>query len=271
MSVGFGFSFGDFVDAIRLVVDVVAALKNSTGASAEFRELMSELYSVETALIAVKNCNLEESSREYSTAKQAVGDCQACITKFLDKVAKYQQLSTSHLTMREQIMSSHGPWKEQILKIKWAMCHKEDINKLRAGLAGRVAALNLLLSVIHVSRSTTAVTETSSELKEQRELIQKLHERLEQRDSDIQQLLAKIDLLITTPPSYGAATAQLSFEVRPLRLIGAPIAPDHIERAKIMHSIEEALLPISQDRQKIVLLQGILSSSSVRSGIFLTG
>ncbi|MCJ1434207.1 hypothetical protein MMC27_003574 [Xylographa pallens] len=257
MSMGFGFSFGDLVDAIRLVADVVAALKDSTGASVEFRELMTELYSLEIALIAVKNSNLPEPSREYSAAKQAVGDCQACITKFLTKVAKYQQLSTGHLTMREQILAGHSPLREQILKIKWARCHKEDVSTLRAKLAGQVTVLNLLLNVIQISRSTTADTETNSQLKEQRKLIGEVHDRLERSDSDIQQLLAKIESLVTTPPSYGAATAQFSFEVRPLRLLRAPIAPDHVERKDLMHSIEEALLPVSGERQRIVVLQGM--------------
>ena len=267
MSVGFGFSFGDLVDAIRLVADVVAALKDSTGASTEFRELMTELYSLEIALTAVKNSDLPEPSREFSAAKQAVGDCQACITKFLVKVAKYQQLSTGHLTMREQILAGHSPVREQILKIKWAKCHKEDVSQLRAKLAGQVTVLNLLLNVIQISRSTTANAETDSQLKEQRKLIGEVHDRLERSDSDIQQLLSKIESLVTSPPSYGTATAQFSFEVRPLRLLGAPIAPDHVERKELMNSIEEALLPVSGERQKIVVLQGIfLSSRSVFPG-----
>ncbi|MCJ1283148.1 hypothetical protein MMC26_002475 [Xylographa opegraphella] len=257
MSVGFGFSFGDLVDAIRLVADVVAALKDSTGASAEFRELMSELYNLEIALIAVKNSDLPESSREYAAAKQAVGDCQACITKFLAEVAKYQQLSTGHLTMREQILAGHSPLREQILKIKWARCHKDDVSNLRAKLASQTTVLNLLLNVIQISRSTTADSETYNQLKEQRKLIGEVHDRLERSDSDIQQLLTKIESLITSPPSYGAVTAQFSFEVRPLRLLGAPIAPDHVERKELMDSIEEALLPLSRERQRIVVLQGM--------------
>ncbi|MCJ1377833.1 hypothetical protein MMC17_000929 [Xylographa soralifera] len=257
MSVGFGFSFGDLVDAIRLVADVVAALKDSTGASADFRELMTELDSLGIALIAVKDSDLPESSREYSAAKQAIGDCQACITKFLAKVAKYQQLSTGHLTMREQILAGHSPVREQILKIKWARCHKEDVSILRAKLAGQVTVLNLLLNVIQISRSAAANTETNSQFEEQRKLISEVSNHLERSDSDIQQLLAKIESLITSPPSYGAATVQFSFEVRPLRLLGAPIAPDHVERVELMHSIEEALLPVSSEHQRIVVLQGM--------------
>ncbi|MCJ1395473.1 hypothetical protein MMC18_008359 [Xylographa bjoerkii] len=257
MSVGFGVSFGDLVDAIRLVADVVAALKESTGAAADFRELMTELDCLKVALNAVKNSDLQESDSEYSTVKQAVGDCQACITRFLAKVDKYQQLSKSHLTMREQIMAGHSPLREQILKIKWAKCHKEDVSILRAKLAGQVAVLNLLLNVIRISRTTTTDIVTSSQLTEQTKLIEEVHERLDRNDSDIQQLLAKIELLIVSPPSYGDATAQLSFDVRPLRLIGAPIAPDYIERKEVMHSLEDAWLSIPNGLQKIVVLQGM--------------
>jgi hypothetical protein len=61
MSVGFGFSAGDFIAAIELVGTVVDALRSSGSAGAEYRELVSQLLSLESALIQVKRLEFEES------------------------------------------------------------------------------------------------------------------------------------------------------------------------------------------------------------------
>jgi hypothetical protein len=51
MSVGFGFSAGDFITAIELVGTVVDALRPSGNAGAEYRELLFQLLGLESALI----------------------------------------------------------------------------------------------------------------------------------------------------------------------------------------------------------------------------
>ena len=245
MAVPFGFSVGDFVAAIELVTDVIGALKDSTGASAEFRELMTELYSLETALLAVENCELEESSREYEAAKQAVGDCQQCISKFLEEFYKYQHLSAGSLLKRDQL-----------LKIKWALLHKDDVDKLRTKLHSRVSALNLLLNAIHLSRATAANARTAQQLREQGSLLDDVHGRLGQTGNDQKELLQAVEKLLLSSQS-SATSRESDFNVRPLRLTGAPIAPDYVERTDVMLAIEQALLPISEEVQKIVVLQGM--------------
>ncbi|KAL8868896.1 MAG: hypothetical protein Q9174_004681, partial [Haloplaca sp. 1 TL-2023] len=61
MSVGFGFSAGDFIAAIKLVGTVIDALGNSSKASSELQELLAQLHSLETALRDVKNLEIHES------------------------------------------------------------------------------------------------------------------------------------------------------------------------------------------------------------------
>lgn len=55
MSVGFGFSVGDFIAAIELVGTVIDALRSSGSAATEYRELVGQLLSLETALLQVKS------------------------------------------------------------------------------------------------------------------------------------------------------------------------------------------------------------------------
>ena len=54
MAAAFGFSVGDFVNGINLVKDVIKALKDSTGSSKEYLELIAELRTLESALLDVK-------------------------------------------------------------------------------------------------------------------------------------------------------------------------------------------------------------------------
>lgn len=59
MAAALGFSFGDFVAGILLVKDLINALQESKGGKADYRNLMNDLYSLERALVAIKNLSLE--------------------------------------------------------------------------------------------------------------------------------------------------------------------------------------------------------------------
>ena len=54
MSVGFGFSAGDFIAAISLVSTVIDALRDSGDSSSEYRALITQLYTLKTTLLWVK-------------------------------------------------------------------------------------------------------------------------------------------------------------------------------------------------------------------------
>jgi hypothetical protein len=51
MSVGFSFSAGDFIAALELLTKVVNSLRERGDASTEYQALISQLYSLETALL----------------------------------------------------------------------------------------------------------------------------------------------------------------------------------------------------------------------------
>ena len=61
MSVGFGFSAGDFIAALNLVGTVASALRDSRDASGQFAELVAHLDILEKALIEVNNLDLEDA------------------------------------------------------------------------------------------------------------------------------------------------------------------------------------------------------------------
>jgi hypothetical protein len=72
MPVGFGISTADFIAATNLVSTIIDALRESESSSSEYRELVSQLYMLETALLRVKRLNLDGSQHaEVIALRQA--------------------------------------------------------------------------------------------------------------------------------------------------------------------------------------------------------
>ena len=83
MSVGFGFSVGDFLAALELVGTIIDALRESSHASTSFRSLIDELSVLETALVRVKRHDIDDSHNVNKLAlQQAASQCQRNIDNF---------------------------------------------------------------------------------------------------------------------------------------------------------------------------------------------
>jgi Fungal N-terminal domain of STAND proteins len=141
MPVGFGFSAGDFVAALKLVGTVIDALRDSGEAGTAYRELFRELHSLETALLYVRRLDGEEIPQaEIISLRQVAAQCQSTIDDFGKKVQKYQP----HLGFNH----SPTPVKSGWMKIRWAVCKKDDIAKFKARLVGHTEAINILINAI---------------------------------------------------------------------------------------------------------------------------
>jgi hypothetical protein len=147
MSVGFGFSVGDFLAALKLVGTVVDALRETSHSSAAFQALVVELYALQTALLHVKQLDLDESQRFQKVALyQAAAQCQRTIDGFYNKVQKYQP----HLTQGGINSKLKSGW----AKIKWAVCKKGDVETFRAEIRGHTSSINVLLSAVQVNATS---------------------------------------------------------------------------------------------------------------------
>ncbi|MCJ1240903.1 hypothetical protein MMC14_008907 [Varicellaria rhodocarpa] len=137
------FSMGDFVAALELVGTVIDALREVRGAGAEFRSLIHELSTLKTALLKVKEVELAESQGDQKISlQQAAVQCQRTIDDFWVKVSRYQPL------LRQGDSGSH--LKDGWMKIKWAVCKKEDLAKFKADLMGHTNAIELLLMAVQM-------------------------------------------------------------------------------------------------------------------------
>jgi Fungal N-terminal domain of STAND proteins len=141
MPVGFGFSAGDFIAALKLVGTVIDALRESGETSTNYRELISELYSLETALLHVKRLEGDEIPQsEVISLRQAAAQCQTTIDEFWKKLRKYQP----HLGSDGSTSLVKSGW----IKIKWAICKKDDLARFRADLVGHSQSISVLLNAI---------------------------------------------------------------------------------------------------------------------------
>ncbi|MCJ1414052.1 hypothetical protein MMC32_000377 [Xylographa parallela] len=146
MSVGFGFSAGDFIAALTLVGTIVDSLREAGGAGSDYRELLRHLHTLETALIRVKRLNLEEVQHAERVAlQQAASQCQRTIDDFWQKIRNYQP----HLGQYSFRLKS--AW----MKIKWATCKKEDLSKFKVDIAAHTTSIDLMLTTVQMDSIAT--------------------------------------------------------------------------------------------------------------------
>ena len=143
MSVAFGFSAGDFIAALNLVGTVIDALRDSGDASLEYRELIRELYTLEQGLFRVKRIELDESqTTERIALQQAASQCHRTIDDFWRKVRKFQP----HLSQESPNSRIKSGW----MKVRWALCKKEDLARFKADLQGHTGSINILLLTVQM-------------------------------------------------------------------------------------------------------------------------
>ena len=144
MSVGFGFSVGDFLAALELVSTVIDALRDSGQAGDEYRELLRQLYSLETSLIQVKRLEVDDSQHaELMALRQAAAQCQFTINAFWDKIEVYQRNLGPFASRTSKL-------RDRWMRVRWAVCKKGDVAKFKADLAGHTESMQLLLSTLQM-------------------------------------------------------------------------------------------------------------------------
>ncbi len=220
------------------------------GAKSDFQGLMKELYSLERVLVAIKSLDTDHlSSDEVSTLRQAIRDCQTCIDSFLKTIESYQPLTAGKSTPRDHI-----------LKVEWALGHKDDVQKFGETLDKRTTSLSLLLNTIQLGHSLTLEEKTDDRLKQQSLLLGEIQASVLAKDAEQLQLLRQIRGLLLAAQTKAKAdvqsTTSTSFTL-PFKLNGAPLAPAFVPRLEVMQAVEDQLLPISETQQTVLVLQGM--------------
>ena len=124
MPVGVTFgSVGDIISLSIVIKDLVKALDDSRGSSAEYQEIIRELWALDRVLLEVKLLwRTSESTVELNalreTARRMTDQCRHSIEGFLEKVKKYGPSLNKG--------GSGKILRDVAMKVKWQIAHSDD-------------------------------------------------------------------------------------------------------------------------------------------------
>jgi hypothetical protein len=143
MPIPTGFSVGDCISVCILIKDAIRALDSTRGSSAEYQEMIRELWALDRALLeVVKLAQSFETTVELNalshTARRTAEQCKSCIEGFLERIKGYER------GLREggsgsKIVDVKG-------KVNWALGGGTDhLARFRTEINGHSSAINMLL------------------------------------------------------------------------------------------------------------------------------
>jgi hypothetical protein len=136
----FGYSVGDFIAIGSLLFKIGATLRDSTGSSADYQELVIRFDCFEELLKTV-HCQITSSQLPRAAAQAIIAHvlkCEPLLRKFDTTTEKYKK-SLSRGGSGKKLKDS---WR----KIGWGMYKRDEILELFDGLGKQMDAINLLLS-----------------------------------------------------------------------------------------------------------------------------
>lgn len=137
----FGFSAGDFIAAINLVIKISKSLRDSNGASVEINSLLLELHQLQLVLEQLRDLPPESSpTPSHVNALRGMAlTVQIPLQDFLGKMEKYKAAA--------KVDSTSSRWSRAGRKIKWAVIMQEDVTRLRAIVTMKIVSISLLMAI----------------------------------------------------------------------------------------------------------------------------
>jgi predicted DNA-binding protein YlxM (UPF0122 family) len=198
MAVGFGFSVGDIIASLKLIVTAVDALNESGKSSTSFNGLINELKALTSALEIVRDLDIDDNQQVIKVAIQGViAQCLTTLQDFEKKVAKYQKHLQSNNTV-----SLEDRW----YKIKWAICKKEDVAHLRVEIRGHTLCISMLLQALDVEARNNESVKCEKQQKSFVDMIQTL-------SFNVMSQLASISSCVTETVQKGNLLLSKSVEI----------------------------------------------------------
>ncbi|ERF68437.1 hypothetical protein EPUS_03755 [Endocarpon pusillum Z07020] len=158
MTPAFGFSVGDFIQAITLIKKVCVSLRQVGGASTEYQHVIIELQGLGNALQQLQALEPTDDNFAHVNAIRAMAlACQLPLREFMTKLEKYE--------------SALGPFAERsslsggARKAKWAVSFAKEVERLRVLVAAKCISINMLLA----SHTSQTISQLSSRSKKEHE------------------------------------------------------------------------------------------------------
>jgi hypothetical protein len=149
MPVPFGFSIGDFIAGIDLVVTSINAIEDGSGSAAEYRAVITTLSGVKSALMDLNKLKIEDAAERHALEILA-RQCGETMFAFLTKISKYNS-SLRYPSSRK--------WKDAIRKVQWALYSSDDVRRFQTQLQSDLLTLQIMLNRIHISSTARDATE----------------------------------------------------------------------------------------------------------------
>lgn len=144
--VPFGFSVGDFIAGLNLLIDAVHSLSDTDGAQADYSELGRQLKSLRKGFECIQGLNIHVTqSAQASAVDTALNDCRLCLDRFVKRNSKFKSLEATSGTQW-----SLAALERQGRKVQWALWKKADVAKFRAAIQQHSNALQMLLASIQM-------------------------------------------------------------------------------------------------------------------------
>lgn len=157
MAASFGFSVGDFIAAIKLIIALSDELRASGRARSHHERLLHRLSNLERILTRVKALNASEGcTGEMLAIRQTADLCARDIEEFSRKAQKYGELSYHDKTLLRKIPVA---WR----RIQWALFEKKDMDGLCMNLERHMQYLQVPLDLLikysdHISHRYLLIT-----------------------------------------------------------------------------------------------------------------
>ena len=141
--VPFGFSAGDFAIAIGLIVRISKALRDSGGASAECRDILQDLQTLQQLLGLLETLRPADGSVSHINAVRGMAlACRVPLLEFAKKLERSYGLALG-------AGSSKGMFTRGVKKVQWAVLVEEEVAKFRGVIAAKVHNISLLLGAFN--------------------------------------------------------------------------------------------------------------------------
>ncbi|KAH6693383.1 hypothetical protein DL95DRAFT_448687 [Leptodontidium sp. 2 PMI_412] len=159
----FGWSAGDIIAAINLLLEITQALNSATGSPSDHKRASSFIAPITNSLQALHSYAAEEedglsasglNEKKVSTFRPTIEALEPLIKEFTEKVMDYSGLNDDGKRKRDW-------FKRQYEKLKWHFVEREDLLKLRTTIEAHFAVLGalypkLIINVVEFHESKSA-------------------------------------------------------------------------------------------------------------------
>lgn len=135
-------SAGDVIAVSILIKDVIKALDDSRGSSADYQKAIHELWTLDRALLEVEHLSrtcdttVELNALRYA-AKRAAEQCRLHISVFLTKIKSYDSSLGAG--------GSGSRLRDAAKKVQWTFAQRDELAKFQTEVNGHISAINMLL------------------------------------------------------------------------------------------------------------------------------